>query len=76
MSDRKMPEWLRIAREDNWDSYQGRKTTDAAIKTAEHLTSCPTSCGGIQIELHAGGSSVEIEINDDGRMVGVVWSKR
>lgn len=49
-----------------WDSYDGEPITDAAIRTAEHVYFVPLSDGGIQIELHASGRDIEVEIAPDG----------
>lgn len=69
-------EWIRAAAEDNWDSYGGKATTQAAIRTAGYLCSVPTSQGGLQIELHAGGADIEIEIAADGKVIGAAWNRR
>lgn len=61
--------------EDNWDSYGGRATTDQAKATVKNLHAFPLSGGGMQIDLHAGGSSIEIEINPDGQIHSVFWEK-
>jgi hypothetical protein len=58
--------------EDGWDSYGGKPTTEAARRTAENLTIVPTSTGGVQIELHAGGMDVEIEIDFAGQVSSVL----
>lgn len=59
--------------EEGWDSYGGKPTTRQAVDTAEALSFVPTSRGGVQVELHAGGADVEIEISSTGKVVGVVW---
>lgn len=51
-----------------WDGYNGVPTTEQAIRTAEGIQYVPMSNGGMQIELHALGCSVEIEIGPDGRV--------
>lgn len=54
-----------------WDGYDGVPPTDAAMATARLLHYTPMSSGGIMIELHANGATVEIDIGADGRVVGV-----
>lgn len=57
----------------DWDSYDGVKITEAAVKTAEALRPVPLSDGGIQLELHCAGSDLEIEIGADGKIRGICW---
>jgi hypothetical protein len=59
--------------EEGWDSYGGQPTTDAAIKTAGNLAVVPTSDGGIQLEIHAGGADLEIVIDPAGAVTAVSW---
>jgi hypothetical protein len=59
---------------DDWDSYGGVPITPQAIRTAEAVFFVPTSNGGIQVEMHAGGIEVEVEIRPDGRVVSVLVS--
>lgn len=54
-----------------WDGYDGIPTTERAIRTAEGLQYTPMSDGGMQIELHTLGVSVEIEIDPSGRVANV-----
>lgn len=54
-----------------WDSYDGSPITDKAIRTAELTFFVPTSDGGVQIELHADGWEIEIEIGPDGKIAEV-----
>lgn len=51
-----------------WDGYDGIPTTEQAIRTAEGLQYVPMSNGGMQIELHTLGLTVEIEIGPSGRI--------
>ena len=51
-----------------WDSYGAPPLDRSALRTADSLTFVPTSGGGIQIELHAGGVDVEIEITSTGKV--------
>lgn len=51
-----------------WDSYDGNPITERALRTAGALCFVPCANGGIQVELHAGGVDVEIEIGPDGRV--------
>lgn len=50
----------------DWDGHRGRPPTEAALKTASNIVVVPLSYGGLQIEMHAGGMDIEIEINSDG----------
>lgn len=58
------------ALEHNWDSYEGIPITAEALRAAEGVersfTLVPHSDGGFQIEIHAAGIDVEIEINPNG----------
>lgn len=60
---------------DGWYDENSKAITDAAIKTAENIHACPMFNGGIQLEIHAGGIDVEIEIKPDGRIFSVVASQ-
>ena len=59
---------------DGWNEPHSKATTDAAKRTAENLTLVPLDEGGIQIEMHAGGWDIEIEIDEDGTVVDV-WTQ-
>jgi NTP pyrophosphatase (non-canonical NTP hydrolase) len=61
---------LRDLRED-WDSYGGKPTTEAALRAAESASWVPVPDGGAQWELHAGGREIEVEIGPDGSVVDV-----
>lgn len=56
-----------------WDTYDAEPISTQAIRTAEHLTAVPTSSGGIQLEMHAGGVELEIEITSTGRVKGILF---
>ena len=58
-----------------WDSYGGRPITEQAIATAQAIAFVPSPNGGVQIELHAGGADVEIEIGADGYVETVMWGR-
>lgn len=51
---------------DNWDSYGGHPITEEALWVARVLAVVPKSDGGIQVEWHAYGWDVEIEVLPDG----------
>lgn len=53
---------------DGWDGYRGAPPTAAALDAARHTHATPMSSGGIMVELHADGASVEITISPDGRI--------
>ena len=57
--------------QENWDSYGGIPPTYAALEAADNLTFVPYADGGLQIEFHAGGMNIEIEINPDGKVIGI-----
>jgi hypothetical protein len=61
--------------EEDWNSYGAKSTTDAAKETAAALTLVPTIDGGVQFELHAGGSELEIEVDSDGVVCSVFWER-
>ena len=44
------------------------QATEAAIATADALARVPLYDGGIQVELHAGGYDIEIDIGPDGKI--------
>ena len=48
-----------------------RRVTEKAIDIARFLAVVPTGTGGIQIEWHAHGWDVEIEVNRDGEFDSV-----
>jgi len=60
---------------DDWDGMGSAAPSDAAIKTARNVGAVPLGHGGLQLELHAGGADIEIEINNLGKVVGVAWAK-
>lgn len=51
--------------EENWDGDGAHPTSGQARRVLEALSVVPTVKGGAQIELHAGGVDLEIEIEDD-----------
>lgn len=61
--------------EDGWDSYGGKKPTDAALKTASEIYFVPVADGGVQLEMHSGGMDIEISINPDGTLGSVYAGK-
>jgi hypothetical protein len=54
-----------------WDGYDGKVPTPAALAAARRMTCVPLSNGGLQIELHAEGASVEIAITPQGVIADV-----
>lgn len=67
-------EKVRGCRKDNWDGHGSAAVTKAAIDTACTMQVVPLPGGGIQIEWHAGGMDIEIEIDETGRIADV-WSQ-
>ena len=59
------------ALEANWDGYNAKPISPAAINRADDFWFVPMANGGIQIELNAGGMEIEIEIKPDGTIAGV-----
>lgn len=59
----------------NWDGYGARPITDAALRAADALEFVPDVEGGVQIELHAGGADIEIEIDQHGWVRSVLWAR-
>ncbi len=64
-----------LALEDGWDSYDGLAPTEAAARAGvalkNALTVLPLARGGVQLEAHAGGIDLEIELGPDGKLRGV-----
>jgi hypothetical protein len=60
----------------NWDSYGAVTISEEALATANALTFVPLADGGIQIELHAGGAELEIEISWNGEVQGIIWERK
>ena len=71
-----MSDWIGIAKEPNWDGYGGKPTAAAAIETARYMTGVPMGDGGLQLEMHAGGASVEIVVRPDGIVNSVFFERR
>ena len=61
---------------DGWDSYDGKAPTAEAMKTVSYFTTVPLSNGGLQVEVHAGGADVEIEIDPDGNINDIYFQRR
>lgn len=68
-------DWLRIANHPNWDGYGAPPTSKSAIETARCLAGVPLPNGGLQIELHAHGWDVEIEISPDGHIDSCLFGR-
>lgn len=60
---------------DGWDGRGSAAPASKALETASSIGCRALGSGGVQLEIHAGGSSVEIEIDPDGQVVAVSWSK-
>lgn len=58
-----------------WDGRGSAAITDEAIATAKNLTPCPLGHGGLQIDLHAGGVDLEVEIAPDGQVISVMMTR-
>jgi hypothetical protein len=61
---------------EDWNGYGAKRITLEALDTAAQLIFTPTSPGGVQIELHVKGASVEVEIGPDGRILCVDFDVR
>ncbi len=58
--------------EPGWDGYgPSQPPSPQAIAAARCIWACPHRDGGLQIELHAGGMDVEIEIDPAGKVLSV-----
>lgn len=71
--EERLDEFLKL--KPNWNSYGAEPISGLATETAKNLAVFPTPSGGVQFELHAGGSDVEIEIDAKGQVVCVSWLK-
>jgi hypothetical protein len=60
---------------ENWDGHGAGPVPEAAIRTVEALRVVPLSSGGLQVELHAGGGDLEVEVAADGRVRSVFWER-
>lgn len=60
---------------DGWDGHGSKAPTDDAIRTAANLVPVPGGDGSIQVEMHAGGADIEIEIAPDGTVKSVLWAR-
>jgi hypothetical protein len=69
------PTWSNYADEDDWYDKGSKRTTDAARRTAEAFFLCPTTDGGVQIEVHAGDVDFELEIDPDGSIRSIFWDR-
>ena len=56
-----------------WKGYEdkGPSLDQRVINVARFLAVVPTSSGGLQIEWHANGWDIEVEVNSDGEFMGV-----
>lgn len=59
--------------EPNWDGYKGLAPTKDAVHSASCMTPVPMPDGGIQLEMHLNGGSVEIEIMPNGSLGPVLF---
>lgn len=55
-----------------WDGTGSTPPSPLAIAAARHMTPVPGGDGSIQLEMHAGGMDIEIEINSQGEVVSVL----
>jgi len=44
-------------------------------KRPGYMVAVPLGSGGLQLELHAGGADVEIEIDPSGKVTAVCWAR-
>lgn len=61
--------------QDGWDGRGSAAPSPKAIQTAQNMSACALGYGGIQLEIHAGGSDVEIEIDAQGQIIAVAWAR-
>ena len=55
---------------EGWDGYHAPPVSKAAIATCRLLHFTPLGSGGIMIEMHTNEGSVEIEVDEFGRLSG------
>lgn len=63
------------ALEEGWDSYGAAPVTQAALDVVRCIAVVPTVNGGVQVEWHANGWEVEIEVDPDGEVRSVMVDK-
>lgn len=56
----------------NWDGRGSTPPSPLAIATARYMTPVPGGDGSIQLEMHAGGMDIEIEIDPQGKVISVL----
>ena len=61
--------------EAGWDGPKSVPPTAAAINTARYMTVVPAGDGSLQIEMHAGGIDLEIEITADGKVGSIYYEQ-
>lgn len=59
--------------EQNWDGYQAPPPGETVIKAVESLNLVPMNNGGVQAEWHVQGHCVEVEFDQFGEIVAVMW---
>jgi hypothetical protein len=57
--------------EDDWDGYGGSRIEEAALLAVSRMNLVPTTAGGVQIELHGSGRTVEVTLGPDGLVESV-----
>lgn len=68
--------WAELASlSEGWDGYDAYPISDAALAVVRALHVVPTCNGGIQIEWHANGWDVEVEVSKDGIPTGVLMER-
>lgn len=60
---------------DGWDGTRSMAPSEEAIRTCANFVPVPLCNGGIQVEVHAGGADVEIEIDAAGKIISVSWTR-
>jgi len=60
-----------FANYDEWNGPRSIATTPEARVTANSVQVVPVADGGCQLELHAGGQDIEIEVSPDGTISGI-----
>lgn len=58
-----------------WDGHGSVPPSAAAIDTARYMTVVPGGDGSLQIEMHAGGIDLEIEITSEGKVGGIYYQQ-
>jgi hypothetical protein len=71
--DAQLDEFLTLP--ENWDSYHAARIGEDAVKAVRHMQVIPTVRGGVSVEWHTDDCDAEIEFNESGKIVNVMWAR-